>query len=138
MKRTALLIFAPLLAGACTADGYSPASPATTPASALADTRWAFTSIDGAPPLSERAEIRFEANRISATVGCNGMGGTWQLENGRLIGGPYMSTKMWCEGLMDQEQAVGALLGENPQVTVEGNALILQSATRRAELRRTE
>ena len=136
MKRTTLLIFAPLLAGACTAAGYAPATPA--PASTLTDTRWTFTAIDGQPPLSERAGIQFDGDRIGATVGCNGMGGTWRLENGRLMGGPYMSTKMWCEDLMDQEQALGALLGENPQVTLEGDTLILQGDTRRAELRRAE
>ena len=138
MKRTVFLMLAPLFAVACTADGYSPASPAPVSAAALKDTRWAFTAIDGAAPLSDRAEIRFDGDRIGATVGCNGMGGTWKLETGRLSGGPYMSTKMWCEGLMDQEKAIGDLLAENPRVTLEGDVLILQGSKSQAELRRVD
>ena len=51
----------------------------------LANSTWRFVSIDGAAPVSGKAQLEFEEDRIGATVGCNGMGGPWRIEDGRLI-----------------------------------------------------
>jgi heat shock protein HslJ len=106
----------------------------------LSGTAWAFTAIDGyAPVRPERATMSFTDDRLSATVGCNGMGGDWRIDaENRLIGGPYMSTRMFCEGLMEQEQAIGALLAANPTVTVAGNRMTLTAPGHSAELRRAD
>ena len=130
MNRSAILVIAALLP-ACT-------TTAATPPAALDGTAWTFVSIDGAAPASSRAALRFEADRLSATAGCNGLGGTWRIENGRLHGGPYASTMMFCDGLMEQERALAALLAEKPLVRRDRDRLTLRSAGHSAELRRSE
>jgi heat shock protein HslJ len=130
MIRFFLLAALPCLA-ACATTGQ-------TDAVGLTETEWTFVAIDGQAPVSDRARIAFDRDRISATVGCNGMGGTWRIEGGQLVGGPYASTMMYCDGLMEQERAVGELLSEKPKVTVTGNRLTLTSAAHKAELVRAE
>lgn len=105
---------------------------------ALHDTEWKIVRIDGKPPASPRAAIRFMRDRLSATVGCNGQGGTWVIEQGKLVGGPYMSTMMYCEGLMDQERALADLLGAKPTVDVTRGSLTLRSKTHVIEARRVK
>ena len=130
MIRLVTLAALPLLA-ACATMGY-----AETPQ--LAGTEWRFVAIDGQAPVSDRARMAFTAERISATAGCNGMGGTWTMEGERLVGGPYASTMMFCDGLMEQERAIGALLAEKPVVSVTGDRLTLNSASHKAELVRAD
>lgn len=105
---------------------------------ALHDTEWKIVRIDGKPPASPRAAIRFMRDRLSATVGCNGQGGTWVIKQGKLVGGPYMSTMMYCEGLMDQERALADLLGAKPTVDVTRGTLTLRSKTHVIEARRVK
>lgn len=105
----------------------------------LAGTEWRFTAIDGAAPVRpDRATMSFTAERISANVGCNGMGGTWRLDGNRLMGGPYMSTKMFCDGVMEQERAVGDLLAANPNVAISGDRMTLTAPGHSAELARAD
>ena len=126
MTKLTLLAALPILAACATTGQADPVR--------LQDTVWTFVSIDGQAPVSDRARMAFDRERISATVGCNGMGGDWRIEGDRLVGGPYASTMMFCDGLMEQERAVGDLLGENPVVTLSGNRMMLSSASHRAEL----
>lgn len=116
------------LLGAC-----ATASPAPPP---LENTAWRFERIDGAAPVSNRARLEFLPGRISASAGCNGLGGEWRLEGSRIVTGPFMSTRMYCEGLMDQERAVSALLSASPAWRMAGNRLELQAAGHRAVLMR--
>lgn len=119
------------LLGAC-------AAPAGEP-SQFSQTNWRFVSIDGETPATAEAQLTFEEERIGANVGCNGMGGPWRIEDGRLIAGPLVQTKMFCEGdVWHQEQAVGALLVGAPKVEVEGDTLVLKSSAHHAELTRAE
>lgn len=120
----------PVLLSACAASGEG--------ASHLAETSWRFTSIDGATPANSDAELTFEDDRIGANVGCNGMGGPWRTENGRLIAGPLIQTEMFCAGeVWGQEKAVSALLAATPRYELEGDTLILRSRGHVAELERT-
>lgn len=103
----------------------------------LADTSWRFTSIDGAPPVSDRAHLTFERGKLGANAGCNGMGGDWRIEGSRLIAGPLVQTEMYCEGpVWGQERALGALLTAAPQISVEGDRMSLRSGGHSAELRK--
>ena len=120
----------------------APISPPEAPVSealarvTLAGTRWTLVSINGAAPKSERASLAFGSERLSMTAGCNGIGGNWSLVSGRLVGGPYVSTMMFCDGLMDQERALGALLEARPDIVLEGDRLIMRSAQYSAIFRR--
>lgn len=84
-------------------------------------------------------ELSFEAGRIAVNVGCNGMGGPWRVEDGRLIAGPLAQTEMYCEGpVWQQEQAITALLAGAPRFEIEGDRMALMSSGRSAELRRVD
>lgn len=124
MKRLALLLAAPALL-ACVPPPHG---------AGLAGSKWTFTAIDGAAPVSDRARLEFLPDRISATVGCNGLGGEWRARNGRLETGPFMSTQMYCDGVMDQEAAIARLLGARPAYTLSGNRLTLRGGGHSAEL----
>ena len=127
MNTKALLLALPLLAACTTLPGASPD---------LSGTKWAFTAIDGARPVSAKASLNFETDRLGANVGCNGMGGEWRMEQDRIIADQLIGTQMYCEGLMEQESAVAALLGGRPRVTLTGDRLVLRSAKHSAELQR--
>lgn len=107
---------------------------------ALTDSNWRIVKIDGKAPASPRAALRFLPGRISATAGCNGLGGDWQIKDGKLVGGPFMSTMMYCQSvkgddsLMDQERALSALLSATPTIDLKGRRLVLRSLGHSAEL----
>ena len=137
---TKLLALAPaLLIAACAPAGTaSTPAPAAVTAEALTGSNWTITRIDDAPAKSPRAALRFDKDRISMTAGCNGMGGAWKLDGNRLTGGPFMSTMMYCDGLMDQERALSQLLEGKPEVLRDGDRLTLRSASHSAVLVRAE
>ena len=130
-NRTALFALSalalPLLA-ACTTGGT-----ATAP---IAGSNWSFVSIDGEKPVSSRAGLTIEAKSFSADAGCNGMGGDLTIEPTRLVTGPFISTIMFCDGVMEQEKAVSALLGASPAYKVEGDTLTLTAPGHSAKLAR--
>lgn len=107
---------------------------------ALANTSWKIVAIDGKPPASPRAELRFLPERISATAGCNGLGGAWRIKDGRLLGGPFMSTMMYCrsaqgdDSVMAQERALSDLLAGKPTIEIKGKRLWLRSLGHSVEL----
>jgi heat shock protein HslJ len=127
MKTKALLLALPILAACATIAGASPD---------LSGTKWSFTAIDGARPVSAKASLNFETDRLGANVGCNGMGGEWRMEQDRLVAEQLIGTQMYCDGLMEQERAVSALLGGKPTVTITGDRLVLRSPAHSAELQR--
>ena len=115
----------PLLA-ACTTAGAAPAS--------ITGTTWSFVSIDGQKPVSSKAAITIQADSLSASAGCNGMGSDLTVTPVRLMVGPIISTQMFCDGVMEQERAVGRLLGASPQYKVSGDTLTLTAPGHSAKL----
>jgi len=108
------------------------------PPNALAGSEWRFTQIDGAAPASDKAMLSFSADRLGASAGCNRMSGPWRIEQGRLIAGPLMQTKMFCGGATGaQEEGLSALLVSAPEITLKGEKLLLSSRGHSAELERT-
>lgn len=120
-KAVALILVSVVLLGGC----------ATAPSggAALAGTRWAIMRIDGAAPVApDKAMMRFDEDRLGANVGCNGIGGDYRVEGSRLIAGPLMATRMFCEGpVWQQEEAVNALLSAAPELLRSGDTLRLTS-----------
>lgn len=59
----------------------------------------------------ENGRFSLGGGRLSASVGCNSIGGDAQLSGDRIvISGALMQTEMYCEGLMDAEAALSAVL----------------------------
>lgn len=104
-------------------------------APSLEGTSWRFTLIDGAAPVSPTTSLQF-GERLNANAGCNGLSGPWSVEEGRLVAGPLIATRMFCEGKMEQEAAVSALLSGNPTVKLDGGTLTLTASGHSAELAR--
>jgi len=128
----AIKFLAPALLPLAVAACMTPAADAPS----LTGTNWRFTTIDGAAPVAPETKLEF-AERLSANAGCNGMNGHWHLDGNRLVlEGPMISTRMFCEGKMEQEAAVNALLSANPTVELSGNVLTLKSAEHSAVLAR--
>ncbi len=118
-----------LLLNACAATSGQDAS--------LLNSTWKFTAIDGAVPVSQRAQVAFQRGRIGVNVGCNSMGGAWRIEGHRLIAGPLIQTEMFCEGpVWAQEQTVSALLAGTPEFSVTGERMTLRAGGHSAELAR--
>jgi len=125
----AFALSASLLAGGCT-------TPAAGGTAGLVGTQWTIASIDGkAPAAPDRARMGFAETRLSASVGCNGIGGEYRVEGDRLIAGPLISTRMFCEGLVgQQEEAVNALLSGAPRFRRNGDRLWIESGGHTLEL----
>lgn len=122
MRSTLALIAvsASLLAGCATAPSSS---------AGLAGTSWTILRVDGAAPvMPEKASLKFEDERLSANVGCNGIGGDYRVDGARLIAGPLMATRMYCDGpVWQQEEAINALLSAAPEIDMRGRTLRLVS-----------
>jgi heat shock protein HslJ len=71
--------------------------------------------VDGTTYDVMNGYVVIEGDRISASVGCNTMGGGVLVDGEKLtLDGPLISTEMACEGLMDAEAALAKVLqGEN-------------------------
>src|SRR5215207_162095 len=87
-------------------------------------------------PLPAKAAIEFRPDgTTSVTTGCNGAGGRAELRDGRLVGDGFSITEMACmtPGVMEQETFVMSIVRGQPEVLLDGNVLVLRTAT--AELR---
>jgi heat shock protein HslJ len=126
MNSKALLLALPLIL-AC----MPPPVPSET---RLRDSVWKLDTLDGVKVTHDRARLAFPDRRVSASVGCNGMGGAWKLEGGKLVVDALVGTMMYCEGLMDQERAFSALLSGKPRIVVIGKRMTLEGAGHRAVL----
>lgn len=117
------------LAGCAAANGAS---------GKLANSAWKITAIDGKAAVSAEARLAFAGDRISASAGCNTMGGTWRYEGGRLIAGQLAMTEMYCteSRLMEQEQQLATLLAGAPQIRIDGDSAELRTGGHWAQLRR--
>ena len=71
--------------------------------------------IDGTNYDVASGYVVIDGDRLSASVGCNTLGGGVQVNGHTLtLDGPLISTMMYCEGLMDAEAALATVLqGEN-------------------------
>jgi heat shock protein HslJ len=103
-----------------------PASDAGTP---LVGTEWRLTSLTGHDPatlssINRPVVMRFRRDEVSGASGCNGFGGTYTLEPGRVVFGPLMGTMMACpQPAMSIEQAVRKALTGAVSYTLTGDTL---------------
>ncbi|WP_266156924.1 META and DUF4377 domain-containing protein [Dyella silvatica] len=74
-----------------------------------------FVGDDNSPQLN------FTQDRISVSKGCNGMGGSYRIKDGRLETSALAQTMMACSNpaLMAMDAAIGERLQAHPQVTLQ-------------------
>jgi heat shock protein HslJ len=82
--------------------------------------------------------VQFEANRIGARFGCNGMGGSYSQNGNVLTVGPLAATRMFCpDPAMSFENQGGAILAQPVTITSSGDRMTLSNSVGRIDLRRT-
>jgi heat shock protein HslJ len=120
-----------------------PERPASGSGTPLVGTAWRLTSLTGHDPaalasINRPVVMRFRSDEVSGSSGCNGFGGTYTIDRGRIVFGPLMGTMMACpQPAMSIEQAVrkaltGAvpytLAGDTLTFTAGGTKLVFQAA----------
>jgi heat shock protein HslJ len=85
----------------------------------------------GAPKVlvaGTRISLRFDQRDLGANAGCNGLGGTYTIELGRLVYEPGGQTLMGCEPPLEaQDGWLIAFLDSDPMIVLAGNELLLTS-----------
>ncbi len=70
--------------------------------------------------------VGFSGGKLTASAGCNTMGGSFTIEGTALVVGTLAMTEMACaEAIMAQEQWLSHLLSSKPTVGIEGVSLTL-------------
>ena len=132
MKKIMLMVLAATLTvvmlgiTGCSCDGT------TDPSAALEGKTWVLESYgDPSNPTAALGTTEVTAiftresqGKINGSAGCNNYFGTYETDGYRItIGEQIGSTKMFCEGLMDQEQQYLAALAAANTFAVDGNRL---------------
>ena len=75
--------------------------------------------------MPTKVKLNFTDSNLGINAGCNSGGGDYKVEDGVLIIDSMAQTEMYCEGLMEQEQAVFGLISESPNITLISDTLTL-------------
>ena len=119
MRKLAIGLFVILLLTACT--GRSSASM---------DGQWKLVSYNQTPVAPDvETSIEFKDGQMSGNVGCNGFGGEYKVKGDAVEFGPVMSTMMFCEGPVgEQEMGTLAVLQGKTSFAINENILTITSA----------
>ena len=147
-KMLAALLGLSLVLGACGNDETVVGGPAVSGDSAepALDGRqfWSISVLENGVerPLVDdtRISVRFNNGNISASAGCNSMGGPYQVDNdGQLTVREMASTEIGCDPERHaQDEFVAAVLTARPRLTLNGHDLTLATDTVRIQLLDTE
>ncbi len=97
----------------------------------LENTTWMLTEVDGhAPNRDEKSPyIRLKGTdseqNLEGFGGCNSIGGAYRLEGSQSIIFEPISTRMFCKGRMEIENALLQALAKSERYEVRGNELRL-------------
>lgn len=99
-------------------------------ASADIQGQWKLISYDQTPAVSDvETSIEFKDGQMNGNVGCNGFGGEYKAKGDSIEFGPVMSTMMYCEGPVgEQEMGTLAVLQGKTSFVMDGNTLTITSA----------
>lgn len=88
----------------------------------------ASNQIPAAPDVDTSIEFGSDG-QMNGNVGCNGFGGEYTMDGDTITFGPVMSTMMFCEGLVG-EQEIGAItvFQESAKFVLDGDRLTITSA----------
>ena len=74
-----------------------------------------------------RIQLSFNDGNLGASAGCNHIGGTYRIDNGRLVTDAMGMTEMGCDPARHaQDEWLSSFLGSRPQLRLNGNELILE------------
>jgi heat shock protein HslJ len=114
--------------------------PEPEPKPSLADHTFLSQSVteDGAPrALVNGTQLRlqfFEDPRVSASAGCNSLGGEYEIDSGVFLLSDAGQTEIGCDAeLHDQDDWYFAFLTSSPSIAVDGDTLVLDGDGTRIE-----
>ena len=82
-----------------------------------------------AAPSVDTSIIFGEDGQVNGNVGCNGFGGGYEVDGGTIIFEPLVSTLMFCEGQVgEQETVLLNVFDASASFVVDGNTLTITSA----------
>ena len=92
--------------------------------------QWKLVSYDQNPAAPDvETSIEFKNGQLNGNVGCNSFGGEYTVDEDTINFGPIMSTMMFCEGpIGEQEMGTLAVLQEKSTFVIDGNTLTITSA----------
>ena len=96
----------------------------------LGGSQWKLISIDGSPmSLGDNAILTFDEkeNKINGVAACNKFSADYEMLRKALKFGSIISTKMYCEGKMDEENKIISNLQNVTRYEVKANMLYLYS-----------
>jgi heat shock protein HslJ len=132
LTATAVVALAACSSGSAASPAPSASPVAASPASsapAAADLdghTYIVTGVQGRDVVKgSEIALRFDAGSLGISAGCNSMGGSYTITDGKLTVGAMMTTEMACqEPLMAQDQWISAFVND-AAVTLEGDTLTL-------------
>jgi heat shock protein HslJ len=84
--------------------------------------------VPAAPDVDTSIEFGSDG-QMNGNVGCNGFGGEFKADGDTITFGPVMSTMMFCEGAVgDQEMGTIAVFQESAKFVLDGDNLTITSA----------
>ena len=105
---------------------------------ALAGTNWRVAAINGrATPPAGQFFMNFEAARIGAKFGCNGLGTNYTQAGDTITAGPVMATRMACPDMSFETQGGAVLERPMRMVWSGGDRLTLSNSAGSIELTRS-
>jgi heat shock protein HslJ len=95
----------------------------------LSGSEWDLVAMAGSGPMTgSTITIAFTEEGLSGSAGCNGYFGNYTLDGASIeLVSPLASTEMWCEDLMEQENAFLALLNAAESLTLEEDRLTIHT-----------
>ena len=104
-------------------------------APASIDGQWALVSygpadsqLSAAPDVDTSIDFASDGT-LNGNVGCNGFGGDFTVEGDTITFGPIVSTMMFCEGSVgEQEAATLVVFQESASFVLDGDTLTVTSA----------
>lgn len=97
--------------------------------SASIEGQWKLVSYNETPAVPNvETSIEFKDGQMSGNVGCNGFGGDYEVDGDQIKFGSVMSTMMFCEGPVgEQESGTLAVFQESTKFVLDGNMLTIAS-----------
>lgn len=81
-----------------------------------------------APDVETSIEFKNDGT-VAGNVGCNGFGGDYKVEGNNIVFGQIISTLMFCEGPVGEQETVTLnVFVESASFTLDGNTLTITSA----------
>jgi heat shock protein HslJ len=92
--------------------------------------QWKLVSYNQTPAMPDvETNIEFKDGQVNGNVGCNGFGGSYTVSGDTITFGPIMSTMMFCEGPVgEQELGTFGVLQDETSFVLDGSTLTIISA----------